>query len=174
MPERIQNNVHGEIQRLLGLLEMKTGAYNFDIRVDQQENVYLIEMAARNGGDWNPDLIQYVTGVDLIEYTIKAALGEDCSNLMMAKPHGYWASYVLHSEKEGIFKKINIAEELKRNVVKTYLTVKLGERICPSPNAHVYLGLMILKFSSMSEMMRKTQKLSEQIMALIEDANIKC
>lgn len=174
IPERLQNKIHEEIQRMLGLLEMKTGAYNFDIRVDQHENIYLIEMAARNGGDWNPDLIHHVTGVDLIEYTIKAALGEDCASLKMAKPNGYWASYVLHSEKEGVFKDIKIAEELKKNVAQSQLTVKLDERICPPPNGHVYLGLMILKFSSMSEMKEKTKRLPEQIKAVVEDANIKC
>ncbi|KGR86511.1 ATP-grasp domain-containing protein [Lysinibacillus odysseyi] len=174
MPERIQNSVHEEIQRLLGLLEMKTGAYNFDIRVDQQENVYLIEMAARNGGDWNPDLIQCVTGVDLIEYTIKAALGENCSSLMMARPQGYWASYVLHSERKGIFKEIKIAEELKNNVVTSYLTVNLGERVSPSLDGHVYLGLMVLRFSSICEMKEKTKRLHEHIQAFVEDINIRC
>jgi carbamoylphosphate synthase large subunit len=39
MPKRINDKIHAEIQRLFDLLNMKTGAYNFDIRVDEDENV---------------------------------------------------------------------------------------------------------------------------------------
>ena len=170
VPEHIQQKVHHEIQRLLDLLNMKTGAYNFDIRIDEHENVYVIEMAARNGGDWNPDIIHCATGVNLIEYTIKAALGEDCSGLKPAKPNGYWASYVLISEKKGVFWELRINESLKENVRKSHLIVEPGERICPSPNAHAYLGLLVLTFSSMSEMLEKTERLAEQIKAVIEES----
>lgn len=169
VPEHIQQKVHQEIQRLLDLLNMKTGAYNFDIRMDEQENVYVIEMAARNGGDWNPDIIHCATGVDLIEYAIKAALGEDCSSLKPAKSTGYWASYVLISEKKGIFQEIQMKEDFKKNVRKSHLLVEPGERLSPAPNAHTYLGLLVLEFSSMSEMLEKTEKLTKQIYAVVEE-----
>src|SRR5699024_2380615 len=38
----IHKKVHNEIQRLLNLLDMKTGAYNFDVRVDKNENIYIM------------------------------------------------------------------------------------------------------------------------------------
>src|SRR5690606_11248187 len=103
MSKRIQHNIHNEIKRVLDLLNMKTGSYNFDIRIDENENIYIIEIAPRNGGDWNPEAIRYATGIDLIEYTIKAALGENCSDLKMVEPIGYWATYVLNSKSNGIF-----------------------------------------------------------------------
>ena len=44
----IQNKIHGEVQKALKILKMKDGAYNFDIRVDKNYNVYLMEIGPRN------------------------------------------------------------------------------------------------------------------------------
>ena len=49
--EEVQEKIHSEIQRLLTLLHMKNGAYNFDIRIDHEENVCLMEVGPRNGAD---------------------------------------------------------------------------------------------------------------------------
>lgn len=75
MPARVHQKVHDEIQKLLTLLKMQTQAYNFDIRIDKDENVYLMEVGPRSGGNLIPQAIKYATGVDLVEYVIKAATG---------------------------------------------------------------------------------------------------
>ena len=67
MPEEVQDKVHNEIQRLLSLLQMGTTTYNFDLRIDKDYNVYLMEVAPRDGGNYIPDIIKYATGVDLVE-----------------------------------------------------------------------------------------------------------
>ena len=141
---------------------MKTGAYNFDIRIDQDENVYLIEIAPRNGGDWNPEAIQYATGIDLIKYTIKGALGEDCINVKMIEPRGYWATYVLNSDKSGVFNGLEIQENfLEINIVEYELLVKQDDVISELSGSHEKLGLMLLKFNSKSEMHEKIKNIGE-------------
>ena len=44
MPQAVQDKIHGEIQRLLDLLHMQTTTYNFDMRIDKDYNVYLMEV----------------------------------------------------------------------------------------------------------------------------------
>ena len=173
MPERIQNKIHDEIQRVLSLLNMQTGALNFDIRVDAKENVYIIEMAPRNGGDLNPNAIKYATGVDLIEYTIKAALGEGCSDLKMIDPKGYWATYVLDSPNNGVLKAIEIEEEFrKNNIVEFDSVVKKGERIYALSGSHEKIGIMILKFASMNEMENKMANIGDLVKVIAEESTV--
>ncbi|MGE7020279.1 ATP-grasp domain-containing protein [Solibacillus cecembensis] len=156
MPKYIQRKIHNEIQRVLDLLNMKTGSYNFDIRIDDNENVYLIEISPRNGGDWNPEAIQYATKIDLIEYTIKAAIGEDCSDVKMVEPTGYWATYVLNSEKSGVFNGLEIHESfLEKNIVEYELLVSPGDRVSELSGSHEKIGLMLLNFSTELEMSEK-------------------
>ena len=140
---------------------MKTGAFNFDIRIDENENVYLIEIDPRNGGEWNPNAIKYATGIDTIEYMIKAAVGEDCSDLTMVEPKGYWGTFVLCSQKNGVFKGVEIEDSFKKNNLVEYeLVVKDGEYVSCLTGAHEKVGIMILKFSTLDEMLDKVRNIN--------------
>ena len=49
MSVSLHQKVHQEFQRALTLLQMETGAYNFEARIDKNENVYLMEIGTRGG-----------------------------------------------------------------------------------------------------------------------------
>ena len=170
MPKHIQNKIHHEIQRALNLLNMKTGAYNFDIRIDDKEDIYFIEMGARNGGDLYPQVINYATGIDMVEYTIKAALGDNCSDLTMVEPKGYWAVYLLNSQNSGIFKGVDIHEEIQKNIVEYELLVNQGEETSALTGAHAKVGIMILQFSSMDEMLDKVENMTKWVKVNIDNS----
>lgn len=164
MPKEIHEKIHSEVQRALDLLNMKTGAYNFDIRIDKDYNVYLMEIGPRNGGNMIPQVIQYSTGVNMVEYTIKAAMGEDCSDLVMKEMNGYWAYYALHSYKEGIFGELKINEDFNENNVKEiHLNYEIGDTIPAYTGSNGTMGLMILKFSSIEEMIEKIENINKWI-----------
>ncbi|KGR86512.1 ATP-grasp domain-containing protein [Lysinibacillus odysseyi] len=171
LPAHLQNKIHDEIQRLLNLLQMRTGAYNFDIRIDQEENVYFIEMGARNGGNLIPRITNYATGFDLIEYSIKAAIGEDCRDVSMAQSQGYWSCYTINSQKSGIFKGLEMNEEfMKRNVVEYELFVKPGDKIQAFTGSDKKLGSMVLTYSSIDEMLEKMDNMENWIKVIVEES----
>jgi biotin carboxylase len=85
---RLLDAAHCETQRLLTLLGMKTGALNFDFVFTEAGEFSFLELGPRNGGNLIPEVINYITGVDLVKYTFDAALGLDCSRLKMEPPQG--------------------------------------------------------------------------------------
>jgi biotin carboxylase len=154
MPKKIHDKIHAELQRLLDLLEMKTGAYNFDILVNENEDVYLMEIGPRNGGNFIPQVVRYATGIDMIDYTIRAAMGEDCSSIQMVEPKGFWSYYAIHSSKAGILKEIQIKENVKINhIVKSYLNYKVGDYVPAFTGANGSIGILIMRFDSMEQML---------------------
>jgi len=164
MPQRIHNKVHEEIQRALTLLGMKTGAYNFDIRIDDNEDVYLMEIGPRNGGNLIPQVTRYATGVDMVKCTIMAALGEDCSSLKMEPVQGFWSCYMIHSLKAGILKGVTIDSEFrKRNIVELDILPKPGDYIPAFTGGNGTFGTMILKFSSQEEMLDKMDNMGRWV-----------
>lgn len=168
MPERIHDKIHNELQRALTLLNMKTQAYNFDIRIDENENVYIMELGPRNGGNLIAQVTKYATGVDMVEYTIKAAMGEDCSALKMVEPKGYWSNYMIHSQKSGILKEIIIDEDFKeKNIVEFDMHYKKGDPVESFTGSNGTLGTMILKFSSESEMLEKMDNMEKWVKVIV-------
>ena len=150
MPVEVQDKVHAEIQRLLTALNMQTSTYNFDMRIDKDYNVYLMEVAPRDGGNYIPNVIRYATGVDLVECSIKAAMG-DKIELGENEPRGFYSYYAVHSLTDGILKEIkNKAEE---NVIENHILVKPGDRVKVFTGANTTLGCLIMKFDNMKQML---------------------
>ena len=168
MPKEVHEKVHAEIQRLLTLLDMKTQAYNFDIRIDKDYNVYLMEVGPRNGGNMIAQVIEKATGIPFVEYMLKAAMGEDCSELKMVEPEGFWSCYILHTLKEGNFKRIQYTDEIKKNIVEEHIHVKEGEKLIPFTGSNGTVGVLILRYDSMEEMLHKMDNMYDYITVEVE------
>lgn len=169
MPKRFHDKIHSEIQRLFDLLGMKTGAYNFDIRIDKDENVYLMEIGPRNGGNFIPQVTKYATGIDMIEYTIKSAMGEKIDEIKMIPSKGYWSYYAIHSSKAGILKEIRFSDEIeKNNVVESHLNYSIGDNIPAFTGANGCIGILIMKFDSMEQMLDMMDNSNKWIKVIVE------
>ena len=151
MPAEVQNKIHAEIQRLLTILKMETTTYNFDIRIDKDYNIYLMEIAPRCGGNYIPQIIKYATGVDLVECSVKAAMGEKIDYCAFGKPKGYYAYYAVHSLTDGILKDVKIKKP--ENVIENHLLDKPGDNVKAFTGANSTLGCLLMKFDDMEQML---------------------
>lgn len=152
MSEDVQNKIHNEIQRLLNLLHMQTSTYNFDIRIDSDYNVYLMEVAPRDGGNYIPDVIKYATGWDLVECSVKAAMGDKIEILPICTK-GFYSYFAVHSLKDGILDKVLISEKAKKHVIENHIIKKTGDKISTFKGANSTLGCLIMRFDSMNQML---------------------
>lgn len=157
-----------ETSKLLNLLNMRTGAYNFDVRINDNDEVILMELGPRNGGNLIAEVIKYATGVDTAEWTIKASLGEDCSDLKMVDTEGYYSCFMLHSKNSGILKSVIISEELSKNIVELDILSNIGDKVESFDNSGGTIGTTILKFDSMDEMLYKMDNMDRYIKVLVE------
>ena len=169
MPVEVHNKVHAEIQRLITLLDLKTTTYNFDIRIDKDYNVYLMEIAPRDGGNYIPQIIKYATGVDLVECSIKAAMGDPIDTNSFGKPEGYWAYFAVHSLKDGILDKVEISPEVeKNNIVENHILKSPGDEIRAFTGANTTLGILIMKFDSLEQMLHMMDHSDEWIQVVLK------
>lgn len=169
MPLAVQDKIHAEIQRLLTALHMQTSTYNFDIRIDKDTNVYLMEVAPRDGGNYIPDVIKYAAGVDLVECSVKAAMGEKLA-VDPAAPaiHGYYAYYAVHSITGGVLKEVKITEEGTRHILENHIIKKPGDEILPFTGANTTLGCLLMRFDSMAQMLEMMDHSEQWIKVILE------
>jgi len=168
LSEEMQDKIHAELQRLITLLGMKTGAYNIEVILDKDDNVFILELGARNGGSLIPQITEYATGIDLVEYTIKAALGEDCSSLKMVQPKGFWSNYMVHSVVDGTLEEVHLCDEIKSNFVEYQTDYKRGDKVTAFENAGQALGTMVFKYQSSDEMFEKISKLTCLVKVIVK------
>ena len=152
--------VDGELQRLITALGMRTCAYNIEVILDKDDNVYVLELGPRNGGSYIPQLIEYATGVSLIDYTIRGALGEDCSDLRMTPTTGVWSNYMLLSTVSGTFKRVAFDPAFERdNLLEVHCTAKPGDEVHAYQNTTHSLGTILFKAGSIEEMAHITSNI---------------
>lgn len=166
--EELLNEAHKETQRLITLLGMQAGALNFDFVFSEDGKFYFLELGPRNGGCLIPEVIQYATGVDLIKYTVDAALGLPCTGLTMKPTNGFWSSYMVHAIDDGKFKELSLSERAKEYIVEQDVQVKLCTPVNVFSGSHDTLGTMILKYPSQEEMLDMVDNMERDIRVIVD------
>lgn len=142
--------VRETLQRLIALLEFRNGAMNVELIVDARHQPYLIDVGPRNGGNMIPDLLDLIYGVDVIEASVQAAMGNPIS--MDPIPSGeIWATHNLHSRWDGNFENIIFDSRLERYIVRKCIYKKPGDPVRYFDNASKALGIIFMKFPTMEE-----------------------
>lgn len=147
-----EEELTGEIQRLLTLLQMKTSIYNIETRVGTNGKPYIMEVSPRGGGNRLAEMLHYATGVDLIKNTIRAAVGDSIHEIQQMPYNGHWAEVILHAPKGGKYKGITINPKLNADVIETDIWINEGDQVHDFEGANDAIGTLVLKFSSDSEL----------------------
>lgn len=164
-----KKRVDEELQKLITALGMKTSAYNIEVILDENDTVYVLELGPRNGGSYIPQLIKYATGVDLVDYTIWAALGMDCSKLKMTETKGVYSNYMIYSITSGKYKGLWFDENFKKNnLLDVYCTYNEGDEVTAYKNTTHSLGTILFKANSVEEMIKITDNIENYYRVITE------
>ena len=157
-----------KIERVLSLLKMRNGAINLDFMFDAEDKLLIIELGPRNGGNLITDAIKESTGVDLAEYTVKAAVGEDLSGLEECAWRKNISSYIWHSEVDGNYREIQFSNELKRKLIVSDMFIKQGSNIKKFINGGFGLGAALIQYDSKDEMLYMMDHMNDYYKILLE------
>ncbi len=148
-----QDELRGELQRLIRLLGLRSSVYNVETRECVDGKTYIMECSPRGGGNRLSEVLRYATGVDLIKGAVQAALGEKITNIEQKPYNGYWAEIILHSDQTGIFDHLAVDEKIEQNIIEKDLWVNAGDSIEGFDAANNAIGTMILCFDNEETML---------------------
>lgn len=169
MDHKYITDLEGQLQRLITLLNMKSNAYNVEAIVGTDDKVYILELGARSGGSLIPQVTEYATGVNMVTYVIKAAMGEDCSELKQVEPKGCWSNYMVHSNATGKFKNIEFDASFRQKYLVDWVTdIKEGDSVHKFRDAQDCIGELILKYDNMEEMFEVIAQMERFINVIVE------
>lgn len=141
-----------EIQRLLTLLRMRTSIYNIETRIGTNGKPYIMEVSPRGGGNRLAEMLRMATGVDMIAAAVRAALGESVTNIVQKPYDGHWAEVILHADRCGTFRGLDISPEMSRHVVERDLWVCEGAQVSSFNGANDAIGTLVMRLDSQSEL----------------------
>ena len=145
--------VRNTLQRMVEALGIRCGTMNVELVVDAAGKVWPIDVGPRNGGNMIPELLSYIFSVDVVEMTIRAAMGQQIP-IINTEGKGCFATHNLHSVRNGCFSDIRISKELSPYVFRRNIYKRPGEKVEYFDNAAKAVGIMFLEFQSKDVMMR--------------------
>lgn len=167
-PDSILNEVRSELQRLGDLLHIRTGLFNVEWRICRDGKVYLMEVSPRAGGNRLAEMLNYAADVDIIDAEVMQAVSDSLGVIHEPNYRGYYAIYVLHSEKSGIFNGVKIDRQFKKShLVEEEIRVPLNTHIDAFSGANQALGTLFLKFSSMDEMHSNLSHIANNVSIIV-------
>ena len=135
-----------EIQRAITLLGMRSTIYNVETRVGIDGKPYIMEISPRGGGNRLAEIIRMGTGVDLISNYVRVTLGEPCVDIEQKPFDGSWAEIILHSDNDGKFDHLDIADTIRPFVVEEDLWKQPGDEVSKFISARDAIGTLVLRF----------------------------
>ncbi len=163
-----QDELRGEIQRLITLLGMKTSIYNIEVRECTNGKAYIMECSPRGGGNRLAEMLRYATGVDLITNAVRAAVGDEIVDVVQKDYNGCWAEIILHSDKAGVFDKLWISEEISENVMEKDLWITSGDSVGGFSGANEAIGTLVLKFDTQEQLNNVLQNQNDFVKVMLK------
>lgn len=159
--------VHQTLQKMVDKLQIRSGAMNVELIVDKNDRVWPIDVGPRNGGNMIPDLLGMIFDVDVVEMSVKVAMGEKItSNVCVGKP--FYATHNLHSSQNGAFEKIVFSDEIEQHILKKCIYKKPGDKVEYFDNAAKALGIIFLKFDNKQKMLSHLERITDEIQVILK------
>lgn len=168
MEQKYQNKIKSELQRLFTLLGVTTGLFNVECRVCTNGKAYLMEVSPRAGGNRLAEMLNYAADVNINEAETKKAVGLQVVNMHEPNYKGHFAILVLHSEKEGIFQKIEIETTFReKHVIEEEIRISVADKVGSFTGANAALGTLFLRFDSREELAEALETQSKWLSIIV-------
>lgn len=156
MPKAIQDELRSELQRLMSLLGCKTGLYNIETRLCKNGKPYIMEVSPRAGGNRLAEMLKYVTGTDIIERAMLAAVAEPFAPIEAGDDTCQTpiVELILHANQQGTFESLHIAPELEPYVLEKDLWVKRGDKVDCFTGANMAIGTLAIRMNTLEDSSR--------------------
>ena len=164
-PEEIQQKLKDGAIAGCKALGLTYCAAHCELKI-QNEEVYLMEIGARMGGDFiSTELTHLSSGIDMVAASIDVVLGVKPNLQPVEDKHGVAIRYF--TPKPGIVKSIEHAELLNRqDVYDAEIYIKEGDKVCEVKSSLDRSGHVIVTAGTPQEAIKVAERLVEDVKIL--------
>ena len=159
--------VKDTMQKLVTDLGIQFGPMNVELVVDANKRVFPIDIGPRSGGNMIPDLLGMIFNCDVVEMSVRAAMGESVGS-EMGKGTPYYATLNLHSNRKGIYNRIAFSHKIEQYIIRKNIYKKPGDDVNFFANAANSLGIIFFKFPDEHTMIEMEEHMNEQVRIVLE------
>lgn len=155
LDEKIKEKINNTVKETLSKLQIKNGASHSEIKINKNNQIFIIEVGGRMGGDFiGSDLVPLSTGIDFMKLVLKVALNEKIESIEVKNISTSIIRFIITEEDRKKF--MILKKELKNEVVEEYIKSEINEKITDSSNRNGYYILKILNNDKVKEILMRS------------------
>lgn len=158
-----------EVDRLLKEVKFIAGGINVEVRVTEDQDIYIIEIGPRTGGNYVPQLMEAATGFDEMTAVIQIAMGDYHATADRWSSMRYAWQYIVGAKKNGIYKDLWIHDEIKDRIRYLYVHKNEGDLIDDYRNSSGVVGVVILCFDKLEDMEKVIKNADDYIKVVMKE-----
>lgn len=166
-PEYIER-AEKEVARMVELVQFGTGAINAEIRVTENGDIYIVEIGARSGGNYIPELMEAATGFDEIGACIQTCMKPDFTPDFQKRADQYAFQYIIGAPQTGKYRSLWISEEIKDKVQQIFIHKKAGDAVFKYKNSAGVVGVALVKCASRKDMEELVANITDHVRVEVE------
>ena len=151
LPSLFHSDLMSEIEikltRLIKLVNFKTGGLNIEIIRDQSDKIYFLEIGARNGGNFMPELARMATGFNMAGANVNAVLNEPLEFSYNLPENMFYTQLILHSHSNRIYSGSNLDKQFIDNIRYKIEYFLKGDNVQIYRDSRFVIGVFLLKFN---------------------------
>lgn len=159
------------LQKLVSELGIRFGPMNVELVIDRNNRVFPIDIGPRSGGNMIPDLLGMIFDCDVVEMSIRVAMGESIKTEMKNGTPNY-ATLNLHSNRKGIFEDIKFSTEIEKYIIKKSIYKKPGDEVLYFSNAAHAIGIVFFKFPDKETMLSMEEHMNDHVKIVLQGEKI--
>ena len=141
-----------EVQRLVTSLDLQFGEMNLEVIVSNGGAPYILELGGRAGGNLIPLQLADISGIDLVEASVRCAMGDYSMDVDFDGCDVAIATHVVHARETGIYEGIDYDPELVPHIYRELIYVQPGDHVERLENGSQAFGHLFLRFADADEM----------------------
>ncbi len=151
---KVLEEVREKLEEVLQKVGYHRGPFNLDVLIRKNKEFFINEIGPRCGGNYIPKLIELRHKVNLVEAAVEGCLDVDYKAPIPKSifPSGYYASYMVHGQKSGQLKAIQVDDSLKPKIYAYHPYVDKSHYVEKFCQAGAAMGNVIFEFDSEKEM----------------------
>ena len=155
-------NLKSVLQEIVSKLHIHSGAMNVELVINKQGDVFPIDIGPRCGGNMIPELLGMIFNADIVEMSIKAAMGLDIC-FRRSESDTFYATYNLHSVENGYLDEIFFSDEIEKCIVRKNIYNQHGDKVECFDNASKALGVVFMKFNDRQQQKKMLSEIDKHI-----------
>lgn len=160
------NSIKSTISQVLNEADIRFGEFNIEGFFTRSGEFFIIEINARQGGNFLPGFLHRFTGIDYDRLLVSACVGDDnyWNTILTSERHSRFA--VLHSvysQKEGIYKGLTYDPLLKDKITNVTELLSVGDKVEKCIDGTSIVASVDLEFNFAEELYDYTPKIIDDI-----------